>query len=80
MGPLPNWPRLMSAKLAAAYVSMSETTIRERGPKPKRFGKRCLWDIHDLDRWAESLNDDGPGDSAMTPEERLFFARRKANG
>lgn len=51
------WPRLMSAPIAAAYLSLSETTIREHGPKAKRYGKRVLWDINDLNRWADALGD-----------------------
>lgn len=52
---LPDWPRLMSVEQAAAYVSLSTTTIRASGPKPKHFGKRVLYDRRDLDRWADRL-------------------------
>jgi hypothetical protein len=88
------WPRLMDVTLAAAYLSRSETVIRERGPKPKRDGRSVLYDIRDLDRWADSLDaeeagqdghgrpppaDNDPAAAAAAEEER-FFARRRRRG
>jgi len=58
------WPRLLSVELAAAYLSISPKTIRNglvedvKKPfpvKPKRYGKRVLFDIRDLDAYADSL-------------------------
>jgi hypothetical protein len=58
------WPRLLSIELAAEYLSISPKTIRNglgpRAPQPfpvkaKRFGKRVLFDIKDLERYAEGL-------------------------
>jgi hypothetical protein len=69
-GPIPvvkeaaRWPRLLSIELAAEYLSISPKTIRNglgpRAPQPlpvkaKRFGKRVLFDIKDLERYAERL-------------------------
>jgi hypothetical protein len=78
---LPDWPRLMTIELAAAYLSRSETVIRERGPKPKRDGRSILYDRHDLDRWADRL-DGQPLDELKEKEEaaeveRLFLERRR---
>lgn len=54
---LPDWPRLMSAELAAAYVGISETTFRELAPvTAKAIGRRRLFDRKDLDRWADALD------------------------
>lgn len=53
---MPGWPRLLSADLAALYLSISMTNLREYGPKPKRHGRRVLYDLHDLDRWADRLD------------------------
>jgi hypothetical protein len=56
---LPDWPRLMSVELAARYLGLGATTLREMGPdgpKPKRYGKRVLYDRRDLDRWADALD------------------------
>ena len=53
---LPDWPRLMSIDLAAAYIGLGISTVREHGPKPKRWGSRVLYDRRDLDRWADALD------------------------
>ena len=58
------WPKLLSIEQAAEYLSISPKTIRNglgpRAPHPfpvkaKRFGKRVLFDIKDLERYAEGL-------------------------
>jgi hypothetical protein len=58
------WPKLLSIDQAAEYLSISPKTIRNglgpRAPQPfpvkaKRFGKRVLFDINDLERYAEGL-------------------------
>jgi len=78
---LPDWPRLMPIELAAAYLSRSETVIRERGPKPKRDGRSVLYDRRDLDRWADRLDgqaleeDDRAKESAEV--ERRFMEKRR---
>lgn len=61
---LPDWPRLMGERDAAAYLSIGTTTLRERGPAPKKIGARTIWDRRDLDRWADAL--DG---QPLTPAE-----------
>ena len=57
-------PRLLSIEETAKYLSISPKTIRNRlGPKapepfpvkPKKFGKRVLFDIRDLDRFIDAL-------------------------
>lgn len=53
---LPNWPRLMSEPMAAAYLGIGKTTLRETGPSPKHLGRRILYDRIDLDRWADALS------------------------
>lgn len=60
---LPDWPRLMAEPLAAGYVSVSVSTLREHGPEPKRLGRRILYDRRDLDRWADAL-----GESEQPPQ------------
>lgn len=78
---LPNWPRLMCAELAAAYVGLGVTYLREAGPAPKEIGRRRLYDKIDLDRWADRLG----GQPLTVPEqqaeardvERRFLERRK---
>lgn len=53
---LPEWPRLMSEDLAAAYLSIGKTMLREQGPEPQRIGHRVVWDRKALDRWADVLS------------------------
>lgn len=53
---MPDWPRLMGIGLAARYLGIGVTTLRDKGPEPKRIGARVLYDRRDLDRWADSLD------------------------
>lgn len=62
---LPDWPRLMREELAAAYLGIGVSTLRERGPKPNHLGRRVLYDRRDLDRWADAL-----GGQPLDPAER----------
>jgi hypothetical protein len=52
---LPHWPRLLNERMAADYLSIGTGLLRDRGPKPKKVGGRTLWDIRDLDRFADAL-------------------------
>lgn len=54
----------MNEAQAAAYLSIGTTTLRDRGPKPKKLGGRTLWDRRDLDRFA-----DGLGGQPLDPEQ-----------
>jgi len=58
------WPRLMDLPTAAAYIGMSPKTLRNRisrgsdNPfevKPKRRGRKVLFDKKDLDKHADNL-------------------------
>ena len=81
---LPDWPRLMGEVLAAAYVGLSPTSLREKGPEAKRFGKRRLYDRHDLDRWADLLSgqplDERDEQDEAAEVERRFLEKRRARG
>ena len=60
-GRLPAWPRLLSAELAAAYLSISRTSFLDgvragQWPAPIRLGKRTLWDRARLDRLVDVLS------------------------
>jgi hypothetical protein len=72
---LPHWPRLMGVELAAEYLSISASTLRERGPPAKHLGRRALWDIRDLDRWADALAGQ-PLDAKQREEEGEDILRR----
>jgi hypothetical protein len=81
---LPDWPRLMGEDMAAAYVSLSATTLREKGPAPARLGKRRLYDRHVLDSWADRLAGQPLTAQEMQQEasevERRFLEKRRARG
>jgi hypothetical protein len=58
------WPRLLCVEDAAEYLNISPKTIRNglarNAPspfpvRPKRFGKRVLFDIQDLDNYVDEL-------------------------
>jgi hypothetical protein len=80
---LPDWPRLMAAPMAAAYVGMSETKLREIGPKPVSADiKRTLYDRKALDRWVDRLSgmplDDKQVEAETSEVERRLL--EKING
>ncbi len=55
---LPDWPRMMDARTAAAYLGVSETVLTGRAnsgyyPAPMRDGTMVRWDRHILDRWLD---------------------------
>jgi hypothetical protein len=79
----PHWPRLLNEGLAAAYLSIGTTTLWKRGPAPRRIGRRALWDIRDLDRWADRLADqplDEKGEQEEAAEvERRFLERMRGS-
>lgn len=58
---LPDWPRLMKIKLAAAYLDMSESKFRqlvEEGRLPAGYqdDASVKWDRADLDIYADNLS------------------------
>jgi len=62
-------PRGLSREQAAAYVGVSPTffdhLVAERlMPRPKRIGRRCLWDRIQLDAAFAALPNDGEEDRA----------------
>lgn len=74
----------MKEQDAADYLSIGTTTLRERGPKPKKFGHLSLWDIHDLDRFADALGglplDGDEAQSHARDVEAEWRANRKKQG
>lgn len=86
------WPRLLNADQAAAYLGIGTTMLEEKGPAPKRnpdmLGRRKLYDIRDLDRWADRLDgkplDGDDAEAESRDVEREFLEgrekRKQANG
>lgn len=58
---LPDWPRLLSAEQAAAYLGVTAPTFAAKCPvKPCRlFGSRTLYDRKALDRWVDATAPEG---------------------
>jgi len=52
-------PRLMSAPVAARYIGVSESTLRELQIPRKPLGAKRLYDKADLDAFADSLPYEG---------------------
>lgn len=68
------YPRRMETEVAAEYVrnehgipveatTLANMRAQRRGPKPEYFGWKPLYDIQELDRWAE--------EDALQPESPL---------
>ncbi|MEV5033638.1 hypothetical protein MRBLMC3_002875 [Sphingobium sp. LMC3-1-1.1] len=74
------WPRLLKEPEACEYLSIGKSTLRDHGPKPKHLGRAVLYDIRDLDRWADRLDDQPLEESDRKEEaahvEDAFFRRR----
>lgn len=75
------WGRLLSADDAAEYLGIGVTMLRGLGIRTKAIGRRVVWDIQDLDRWVDRM-DDQPLDGVdqakeQASEEAAFFARRQ---
>lgn len=74
---LPDWPRLMAVDLAAAYLGIGASTLRQRGPQPKKLGTRTLYDRTDLDRFADALGEQPLDEAAREAEGGDIAARVK---
>jgi hypothetical protein len=81
---MPGWPRLMTERMAADYLSIGKYMLRERGPKPVKSGARSLWDLRDLDRWADALAgrplDESDTAAQSNDVERQFLEGRRKKG
>jgi len=81
---LPDWPRWMPIKLAAAYLSVSENTFRSFGIVPIEQGRCVRYDRRSLDLYADRM-----AGQPMTPAEvnraakdveSAFLERRRNRG
>jgi len=67
---LPDWPRLLSRPLAAAYVGVSTGTLALVPVNPVRIGRRILYDRLSLDAFVDDLtladrSPDGPASRSI---------------
>lgn len=73
-------PRLLSSVRAAAYLGISETTLRTLGLPRRVLGKRRLYDRYELDAFADGLEvEDSEADQLERDRaecERLFTMAR----
>jgi len=88
MASAPDWPRvrwgrLLSEADAAEYLGIGASYLRTLALKSRRLGRRVLYDIKDLDRWVDRMEDapvENDPASAAAAEEAAFFQRRQARG
>ncbi len=80
------WGRLLSEEDAAEYLGISRTTLRDLGIEAKPIGRRRLYDIRSLDRFADNLGGtaaptgEGPKPEDVAAEEQRFFESRRKRG
>ena len=74
---LPDWPRLMRVELACRYLGLGETKFRSLGIASRAIGGAVLWDIRDLDRWADALSGAPLDESAREAEGADILNRVK---
>jgi len=81
---LPDWPRWMSVKLAAAYLSVSENTLRSFGIVPIEQGRCVRYDRRSLDLYADRVAGQpmtqAEGKRAAVDVENAFLERRRNRG
>lgn len=69
-------PRLLSSARAAAYLGISETTLRTLGLPRRILGTRRLYDRYELDAFADGLEaEDSAADQLQKDQaecDRLF--------
>lgn len=52
---MPDWPRLLSRNLAAAYLGISPNMVNGLPIPPLKVQGRTLYDRKALDRWVDEL-------------------------
>lgn len=86
--PLPNWPILMGAEMAARYLSMDENSfallMRREGVRPVELGLAMVrWRRNELDRVVAALPSATSlpaGDMTLEdPDRTVFIAKRIAD-
>lgn len=65
-------PRLMKEPEAARYIGQSESTLRMLGLPRKVRGANRLYDIRDLDAYADSLQYEGNTECEINPADSVF--------
>lgn len=68
---LPNWPRLLSRELAAAYIGQSPNTLDRLRIAYHRVGVRRMYDRNDLDRWVDDLAGQGQDGNPQSWMDRI---------
>jgi hypothetical protein len=56
--PLPP-ARCLSKRQAAEYLGIGITLLAEIGPRPVKIGRRCVYDVVDLDTWLDDYKTRG---------------------
>ncbi len=74
------WPRGMPQEVAAAYLGVSESTLRSQvdvgaAPEPVRIGRRIVWLREDLDAYLDRL-----ANRASAPRSAVMEAIERGKG
>jgi hypothetical protein len=67
-------PRLMQAREAARYLGLSETKFRSLGLDRKLSGANRLYDIRDLDAYADRLKYEGNSSCESDSKDEIAMA------
>lgn len=70
-GDLPNWPRLLSREMAAAYVGVSPNAFDAFRIPALKIGTRRLYDRIALDQWVDDRIDAPQNDGSQSWMERV---------
>lgn len=68
-------PRLMAAPVAAAYLAISESTLRTLGLPRRVLGGKRLYDVATLDDYVSSLPFEGQEGEANSCDGKFGTAR-----
>lgn len=69
-------PRLLATPVAAAYLGVSESTLRTLDLPRRILGGKRLYDRHTLDEYADSLTVEGQHEQSGMNTCRGKFGRR----
>lgn len=74
---LPDWPRMLTADMAASYCSMSADRFRSLCPvAPLYWGAQARWDRLKVDVWLTQLGErGGPGNDPAPDDAEAWVDR-----
>ena len=79
--PLPP-ARCLNKRQAAEYLGIGVTLLAEIGPRPIKIGRRCVYDVVDLNAWLDDYKTRGrASEEVLWPEKKdSINARTRRSG